>query len=356
VNEDRQRPLVLVTGAAGLIGRRVIDRLGDDYRLVGLDTQLPDDLPQVHWIETDLTDDASVGAALDDVQRRYGSRIASVIHLAAYYDFAGEPSPLYDELTVEGTRRLITRLQALEVEQFVFSSSLLVMQPDDDDRLTEASPTEAEWAYPQSKLEAEAVLREDRGDIPIVILRIAGVYDEQGNSLPLSQQMSRIYERQFESYVFPGNADHGQSVVHLDDLADCIARVVERRGELAPEEMFLIAEPDVMSYDELQERIGELLHGEEWPSIRIPKFVARAGAWVQGQLAGEDEKPFIKPWMIDLADDHYEPDIAHARTELGWSPEHRLRSTLPAIVEGLQESPREWYARHGLEWPEEGVE
>src|SRR5690606_40589583 len=135
---------------------------------------------------------------LDHVRYRYGSQLASVIHLADYYDFSGEPSPLYDELTVEGSRRLLRELrdQDFQVEQFVFSSSLLGMQPEEEEgRLTESSPTEAEWAYPQSKLRAEQVIQEERGPIPAVILRIAGVYDDQCHSLPVSQQIARIYEK-----------------------------------------------------------------------------------------------------------------------------------------------------------------
>ena len=192
-----------------------------------------------------------------------------------------------------------------------------------------------------------------RGEIPAVNLRIAGVYDEECHSLPVSQQISRIYERQFEGHVFPGETDHGQALVHLDDLVDCFLRVIERRETLGAEEMFLIAEPDVMSYSELQDRIGELIHGKKWTTFRIPKFVAKAGAWTQGKLAsGDDEQPFIKPWMIDLADDHYAADISHARNKLGWDPKHRLRDTLPAIVESLKRDPRRWYKINGLPLPE----
>src|SRR5690606_30830801 len=109
----------------------------------------------------------------------------------------------------------------------------------------------------------------------------------------------------------------GQALVHLDDLADCIARVIARRGELQDEEMFLVAEPDVMSYDELQDQIGELIHGSEWPTMRIPKVLAKAGAYVQEKFSSEDDAPFIKPWMIDLADDIPSASSGPARGSAG---------------------------------------
>jgi nucleoside-diphosphate-sugar epimerase len=43
--------------------------------------------------------------------------VASVVHLAAYFDFSGEEHPLYDKLNVEGTRLLLRALGDFEVGQ-----------------------------------------------------------------------------------------------------------------------------------------------------------------------------------------------------------------------------------------------
>jgi hypothetical protein len=58
-------------------------------------------------------------------------------------------------------------------------------------------------------------------------------------------------------------------------------------------------------------------------------------AWVQEKLP-LNRPPFIKPWMIDLADDNFELDITRARAVLGWAPRHSLRDTLPAMVAALK--------------------
>jgi nucleoside-diphosphate-sugar epimerase len=226
------------------------------------------------------------------------------------------------------------------------------MQPETQGHeITESSATAATWPYPQSKLEAEEIIQNLAGETSTVILRIAGVYDDQGNSLPLSQQISRIYEKQFESYVFPGDSKAGQALVHLDDLADCFRKVVERASRLQSREMFLIAEDDVMSYRQLQEELGELIHGEAWPAIRIPKVVAKVGAWVKDKLASDDDQPFIQPWMVDQADAHYAVNSGHARKALGWAPQRSLRRTLPRIIDSLHNAHQAWYQRHGLNWP-----
>jgi nucleoside-diphosphate-sugar epimerase len=345
-------PVVLVTGSSGLIGSRLCAALAPAYTVIGLDVnEFDEPIEGVQWIETDLTSDKSVASALATVAEIAGRRIASVVHLAAYYDFSGASSPLYRELTIEGTRRLLQGFQEFEVEQFVFSSSLLVMEPveDDEQPLSENSPTQGEWAYPKSKLAAERVIRSHRSNIPAVVLRIAGVYDELGHSIPIGQQIRRIYERDFESHFFPGDPDHGQPFIHLDDVVRCFERVIECRHTLNPYEVFLIAEEELMSYQQLQDRIGQLLYGESWFTLPIPKAIAKAGAWVKDAVSSGEE--FIKPWMIELADDHYPVDIAKARDELSWQPNHRLHDTLPAIIENLQADPERWYALHDLGEP-----
>jgi 3-beta hydroxysteroid dehydrogenase/isomerase family len=74
----------------------------------------------------DLTSEHGVDGAFERVRIAYGTHIAWVIHLAAYYDLTGEPSPLYEEITVGGTERLLKHLKDFSVGQFVFTSTMLV--------------------------------------------------------------------------------------------------------------------------------------------------------------------------------------------------------------------------------------
>lgn len=331
-----------------------MEALTGDYRVAGLDIVPPKkQIPGTTYTKCDMTKSSSVGAALKQVADEFGNSFASVVHLAAYYDFSGEPSPMYDELTVQGTRRLLQKLQDFDVDQFVFSSTLLAMEPSEDQPVNAFSPTDAEWDYPKSKLEAEAVIQEERQAIHTVVLRLAGVYDEDGHSLPIAQQISRIYEKQLESYFFPGDASHGQAFIHLDDLVACFVQVIRHRTKLASHELFVIGEEDVMSYEDMQDNIGMLVHGKEWPSIRIPKVAAKAGAWVKGKMAGgKEDAPFIKPWMIDLADQNYPVSIHRAKNFLDWAPKYTLRGTLAEIVDRLHRDPKRWYEINGLPVPE----
>jgi heavy metal-binding protein len=130
-------------------------------------------------------------------------------------------------------------------------------------------------------------------------------------------------------------------------LTDAVLRLIEKRRELPPEVTLLVGEPETLSYREVQNTAGHLIHGEaDWEIREIPKALARTGAWIEDEILDED--PFIKPWMIDFADDHYALDVSRARTLLGWYPKHSLREALPRIIDSLKADPQGWYRSNKL--------
>ena len=354
--EDHSKPVVLISGNNGLIGSALSAALWDRYQLVGLDRDAQPQPPrEVENVMFDVTDDHSVTLGLDRVKFAYGDRIAAFIHLAAYYDFSGAPSDLYQKVTVDGTRRVLDHLAAerFDVGLFLFTSTMLVHKPTaPGEPITEDSPLAAKWDYPASKILTEETIHQHRGDTPAALLRIAGVYTDYCDSIPIAHQIQRIYERQLTSHVYPADVTHGQAFVHLDDTVQAIVDAVDARAKFPKRATpLLIGEPETYSYEQLQQSLGRLLHDEpDWKTERVPATFAKAGAWVQEKadvLPGVDE-PFIKPWMIDLADDHYELDISRAEQMLGWRPSRRLISTLPKMVAALKADPAKWYEHHGL--------
>jgi nucleoside-diphosphate-sugar epimerase len=313
-------------------------------------------------IEVDLSSDESTAAALAEVRERFGTKIDAVLHLVAFFDFSGEESPLYQTVNVEGTRRLLRALQDFDIGRFIYSSTMLVHAPcKPGEYIDESQPIDPGWAYPKSKARAEAVIREEHGDIPYAILRFAGVYDEQSSVPTLAHQIARIYERDLESYFYSGSVDVGQAMLHREDMVDAVRRTLERRDELPADAEILIGEREAVGYDALQDELGYLIHGtEDWPTLRVPKPFAAAGAWAQAKLEpvipdalDQGESPFIKPFMIWMADAHYALDITRAQRLLGWEPRHRLKDDLPAMVADLKQDPLGWYKRNGITPPPE---
>ncbi len=341
------KDVIIVTGSSGMIGSKLIHKMAAHYRLIGLD-KAGDPFPptEAECICVDLTSDESVESAFKRIRYGYGNRIASVVHLAAYYDFSGEPSDLYDKITVKGTERLLKSLQDFEVEQFIFSSSMLVYKPSSPGvKITEESPLEPKWDYPKSKVTTEKLIHEKKGDIPAVIMRIAGVYSEEGNSIPITNQIQRIYEKQISARLYPANVNHGSTYVHLEDLISAIALSIDKRKTLSSEVVINIGDDETLSYKELQNIISKEIHGKKSKIIHIPKWFAKAGAFMQNLFG----KAFIKPWMIDLANDHFEMDSSKAKKLLGWLPKHGLRETLPKMIKKLKDDPEKFYRVNKLE-------
>lgn len=356
---DRERPIVLVTGASGNLGRAIAAALSRDYQVVGLDRTVG--AGAIPSFATDFSNAAAVELALHRMRDRFGTSIASVVHLAAYFDQTGDDHPLYEAVNVEGTRHLLRALQPFDVEQFVYASTLLVHAPcRPGERISEDQPFDPAYAYPQSKLAAERVVEQECGNIPYVTLRLAGVYDRDHLIPTLAQQIARIHQRDLQGYFYAGSPLTGQSMLHKEDLADAVCRVVDRRAMLPPDAVMLIGEPDPLSYDALQDEIGYLIHGvEDWPTLRVPKALAAAGVWGLERLEplipdaiDRGEKPFIRPYMAMMGDHHYAIDTWRAKTLLGWEPKHRLKDELPGIVGALRDDPVGWYERHGITPPD----
>lgn len=352
-HSESSREVILITGGSGLIGQAMAKRFSQNFQVVALDIKPPKNpIAHVAFIPMNVSKDNEVKKAIEEIKEKFGNRIASVIHLAAYYSFSEKDSEQYDAITVAGTKRFLTALQELEVGQFIFSSTMLVYEPNEEgENIDESSPVNPQWAYPKSKVNAEKVISDHHGNIPYVLMRIAGVYDDHCHSIPIANQIERINERHLTSHFFPARLNQGQqSFLHMEDLVSAMWKVVEKRKELPENLTLVLGETGAMSYGELQNEIGQLVHGKKWTTQRIPKVLAKVGAWVQEKIPLA-EKPFIKSWMVDLADDNYELDISKAREMLGWQPEHHLKTTLPLMVNYLKENPKAFYKENKLSDP-----
>ena len=158
---------VLLTGATGLVGSRLLPRLveaGFDCRaLVRRDIALP---AGATGVRGDLDDPGSLREAVEGVE--------AVVHLAALFR-TGDEDAIW-RANRDGTRHLIDAVKTYAPQaRFVMASTGNVYDADalrpgrEDDA---ATPTAA---YPASKLAAEALLRDERPDLvdpaPAVRLR-----------------------------------------------------------------------------------------------------------------------------------------------------------------------------------------
>ncbi|KTD12046.1 NAD dependent epimerase/dehydratase [Legionella gratiana] len=349
------KPIVIITGSSGRIGTALANALRKSYKIVGFDQD-----KDACEIPCDITSATSLALSFRLFKEKYGSKIAAVIHLAAYFDFTGEESPLYQSVNVNGTKKLLMALQDFEVERFIYASTMLVHEPCIlGEVLNENAPLKPKWPYPKSKLEAEKVIKKYHGKIPYLILRLAGLYDDVTCVPTLANQIARTYEREIKSHLYAGDLNVGQSFIHQKDLIDLFKKALFYRNELSQNEIILAGEPKTVSYGKLQNLIAQLIHGEQSSLYKVPSSVAKAGAWLEYQaepLIPDDfdqgEKPFIRPFMIDLASDNYALDITRAKKYLHWEPKYSIEETLPKIIDSLKADPESWYKQNRLIQPD----
>lgn len=348
MRHSKKKGVILITGSAGRIGSALAKRLGDEYEIVGFELMKAIYAsPNEELVPLDVTSEESVAQAFHHIKTVYGKKIAAVIHLAAYYSFSDQSYTNYKKITVDGTKRLLYHLQHFDVEQFIFSSTMLVHKPNDHKKIKEESKRVGSWSYPRSKIETEEVIHKYRGNIPTVVLRISGVYDDMCHSIPISNQIQRIYEKQLQSHLFPGDLNTGSAFMHMDDLVDVFEIAVKKRKTLPKETTLLIGEEDRMTTNELQNSISQLLWNKDIKTWRIPQAVAWIGAFLLNHIPFV-KKPFIKPWMIKFADDNYELDLSKAKKLLRWTPKRSLRKDLPLIIKNMKKNPSAWYHINGL--------
>jgi nucleoside-diphosphate-sugar epimerase len=169
---------ILVTGATGKVGSRLVPRLlAQGYPVKTLVRPGPNvqRLKELgaEIVERDLLQPASLDSALTGVD--------TIVHLAAY--FRGATPEQSHEVNVVGTERLAAAARRCGVKKFIFIStgtvypSRLNRPAEETDSPNPAAPANH---YAASKIAAEASLREmDRDDsLGLCILRLGFVYGE----------------------------------------------------------------------------------------------------------------------------------------------------------------------------------
>ena len=171
-------PHILVTGATGAVGPRVVASLveaGCRIRTISLDSPPPGPWPAS--IETqvgDITDDSVVRGAMRGID--------AVIHLAALLHIVNphpDLQPEYERVNVGGTAIVVEAARQAGVERMVFFSTIAVYGGSAGGILTEDSPPRPHSFYAQTKLASERiVLAAKRADgRPLgTVLRLGAVY------------------------------------------------------------------------------------------------------------------------------------------------------------------------------------
>lgn len=208
--------MILVTGGAGFIGRRVTRQLLD----AGHPVRVLDDLSGggrpvdgAEFVRGDVTDPACVKRAMRGV--------TAVAHLAAVASVpAGEAFPARAaRVNVTGTA-IVAEAAAAAGAALAFASSAAVY-PDSSEPAREDTPPAAASVYAATKLTGEALtLAVPRG----TVLRLFNVYDAREGAGVIARWTAAAENR--DPLPLHGDGRQTRDYVHVDDAAQVITTAV----------------------------------------------------------------------------------------------------------------------------------
>jgi predicted dehydrogenase/nucleoside-diphosphate-sugar epimerase len=280
---------VLVTGAAGFIGRDLVGQLlAGGYRVKAfVRSSRLEELPVAEALAVapgDLRDRESLLAALDGV--------GAVAHLAGRKSDEPDSAPV----NVEGARHLAEACRRRGVRRIVNVSTQSVKLP-------------RRGVYGTTKAEAEAVLH--ASGLDVTTLRPSVVYGPDVTGV-----FARIRDAVMRLPVVPviGDGRWRFHPIHVRDVSDAVVACLRHDGSIG--RIYDLGGPDEVTLDEFVDAVGDL-YGIRRRKLHVPVGVGLAAARVLARVM--DGPPVTVSNVLGSTQDT-RCDSAPARAELGVAP------------------------------------
>ena len=324
---------IVIIGASGNVGTALLRRLAreDGHEVVGVSRNPPEDLSGTYgtaqWHALDI------GAEEDTEALRAVVRGAdAVVHAAWLIQPSRDPAEL-GRVNLGGTRRLVAAVLAEGVPHLVHLSSVgaYAPHPTDDSVVDESWPTRgigaSRYSHEKAVLEAELdVVERDNPGLVVSRVRPALVFQHDAGSEIARYFVGALAPVRFVRSVhlpaLPLPWGLRFQVVHADDLADAITRIVERTAPGA----FNVADEPVLGGRDLARALGAAR------PVGISRHLARAlvAATYRARV-----HPVHEGWL-DLGLGVPRMSTGRARRELGWAPAHAAFDVLAELLDGMR--------------------
>lgn len=354
VPQPNAYPLVLVTGGAGWIGRRVVEALTTG----GVDTGLPKTFSSNRLrclipesVPAASLDDFGVEIVRGDIIDPYATRRfckdaegALVIHMAGIIHPPATDTSVWRKVNVDGTRQLAMAAQSAGVRRLCVMSSNSPMGTNRSatDLFAENSPYNPYMGYGKSKHLMELFLRNKimgHGAMETVIIRAPWFY---GPGQPPRQTRFFRMIRDGKFPIFAGG-NNLRSMAYVDNLAQGILRASFLPQ--AANEIFWIADEAPYPMRQIVETVADVLRTDfkysDVPDWRnFPGFIPDVARVVDAsaQSIGLYHQSIHVLSEMNL---HIACSVEKAKNLLGYEPRVALR-------EGMRRSI-EWCLENGME-------
>jgi len=259
--------VVLVTGATGSIGGRLVEKLAIEHKakvrvlvrnLSNLSriSRLPVSVYQGDVTDFDAVDKAVQGCGV-------------TFHCA--YAF-GTPPAEQERVAVDGSRNVAQAVLRHKVRSLVYVSSISVYEPMEDGDLNETAPKKPSgWTYPDTKKKAEEVILElhSRHGLPVAIVQPTIVYG------PFVKGWTQGLLNQLKSgtVILPDEGSGLCNAVYIDDVADSL--ILAATNPKAIGETFLISGLEPVTWREFYQAYEVMLGITATRYMSAPEIQAR---------------------------------------------------------------------------------
>ena len=313
---------VFVTGAAGFIGRALVERL----RELG---------SEVKGVDLAAADDAAI--VRGDVTRpgawqSHAEGCDAVIHTAAVVGFYSDPMG-YWEANVVAPRLALDAAVAAGAKRFVHLSSIVVHGFDFVGEVDERSPVRPNGVhYVDTKIASERVVlaAHAEGEIECTIVRPGDVYGP--NSRPWTVEPVRLLKAR--RLLMPGGGRGVHSPVFVEDLLDGTIRAAATPE--AAGQTFILTGAEHMPFRDFAAHYCRML-GIELPRSAPAGVVRGAAALIDRVERLRGRRNEVTPAAIDYFMRRGTYSIARAREVLGYEPAHDLASGMELTERWLRE-------------------
>lgn len=312
--------VVLVTGASGFVGGRLIRRLLAQGRPVRALARSP--LPHLEamgasTVKADVADEAAMCAAC--------AGAGTVFHVAARVGVWG-PREEFERTNIGGARAVVQACRAAGVRRLVFTSSpSVVFNEQDLAGVDESQPLGRHFPadYPRTKAEAERMIlaANEPGRLVTCALRPHLVFGPGDQNL-----VPRVVARARAGRLrMIGTGRNRVDLTHVDNVVDAhllAEAALARPGTPAAGRPYFITNGEpVLLWDWINQLLRALALAPVTKRMSLPAAL-RLGALLEGVwrvLALGGEPPLTRFVASELARDHWF-DISAARRDLGYIP------------------------------------
>ncbi len=330
---DPPRGLVFVTGATGMVGGHLVEKLVEQGRPVRCLVRQTSDLSLLKPLGVEIV----YGDITDDPQKlsELIGEAQTVFHCAAMVDDWADREVMM-RANVTGTEHMLKACVGKQsLVRFSMVGSMVVHGMGEQNYIDESAPlihTGDNYNYTKILTYEVAERYAKEHGVPVVVCRPPYIYGPRDK-----QFFPRLFENlKSGTFKFIGDGNQPFTIVYVMNLVRALMLAAD--ADVPAGETFLITDGESITRRELLQLICDET-GYPMPTAKVPVGVAKmARPLIEWMAKRKGERPILNKFKLKFMATPMTYNVDKARRVLGWSPVAPPRQTLRETIR--------WYRDH----------